>query len=947
MNPILLLLAACSPQDVTLTDASYHTWLAASTSGTIAQHEYADKADSSEWFTDDADIQYIDCFSNPDGCTDFDPSYQYWLAEDDYYVVQNEVTSWRSEAIMTSEGDFQITVHHELDSSVGDAGEDFRFAFVIDPNFQPTVCIQDGQTCYTGQDDDGDGLADYDDPDCLVGGWEIGFDSNECNDGIDNDGDGAVDLDDGDCDHAFDETELSPSASCTDGSDDDGDGWTDSDDPDCLVDGGEEDATYWGKATPAACNDGLDNDGDGAIDADDAECADAVDNAEDGRSGRNVCSDGLDNDGDGWTDTDDGDCAVWGDEVGATYWACNDFTDNDGDGDADVDDAGCATSLDPNEEDYAVSTAVDTGSTDTGGGDAFACADGVDNDGDGWVDADDADCFYGTDEDGSLDANFACSDGLDNDAVDTSGGDGSIDSEDNGCQYGWDNSEDTVPTGGGTCSDKLDDDGDGWTDWDDPDCTMYGTEVGTTGFVCNDGIDNDGDGDVDADDADCIGAMRSAEDLGDVDCSDGSDNDGDGWTDGEDPDCILGASEDSSFDTDCANAKNADFDECIWGLDDVAASTSSCSNGEDDDGDGWIDSSDADCGNAAVLYERGFSTGDCADGLDNDGDGATDADDDGCFSATDEWEEDFDECGDGEDNDGDGWTDGDDPNCAADTIYEGTGSDAANAFYQCNDGTDNDGDGAADADDADCESAWDNVEEELVGGDPVATELDYGVVIDQWSSDEEGHRIWYLNAGSYQLNPENQDDYWVLPEEWLAGYAHAKFSAEEFDVVPTQYGYDSNGDGAWDELFYVDVDADAPNPDAYAAKVNEITEDAAVWAADLETYGKMNKPFEMKIEDNQWRPIDLSQAGFDRWIELNTSWVRISEDSNIEVGGTVKGDYQIFLAGRESDSQVVVRGSFEVPEVGWDRWGYSILEDVKQAENNTITCDLPSEGGDE
>ena len=932
MNPLLLLLAACTPQDVTLTDASYHTWLAENTSGTIAQHVYADKADPDQWFDDGGTIGKVDCYTAE--CSDFDPQYMHWLNEDAFYVVQNELTPWRSEAIMTSEGDFQVTVHHELDSSVGDANEDFRFAFVIDPGYQPTVCIQDGQTCYSGQDDDGDGLADYDDPDCLVGGWEVGYDSNECNDGIDNDGDGSADLLDEDCTHAYDETETSASASCSDGTDDDGDGWVDSDDPDCLETGADEDGSFWGKDTPAACNDGLDNDGDGSVDADDAECADAIDNAEDGRNSRSVCSDGLDNDGDGWTDTDDGDCAVFGDEIGASYWACNDFVDSDGDGDVDVDDAGCADSLDPNEDDYAV-VGADTA------GDIYACADGEDNDGDGWVDADDADCFFGTDEDGSYDALFACSDGVDSDAGDTAAGDGLVDADDTGCEHGWDNSEDTPPTGTAGCTDEEDNDGDGWVDLEDPDCTMYGEELGATGFACNDFEDNDGDGDVDADDADCISAFRSAEDLGDVDCSDGTDNDGDGYVDGLDADCMLGDTEDGTFDTDCT----ADDEECEWALDTVAVSTSSCDNGLDDDGDGWTDASDADCSNAAVLYERGFGTARCADGRDNDGDGLVDADDDGCFSATDEWEEDFDECGDGEDNDGDGWIDGDDPNCSADTIYEGTGSASANEFYECNDGTDNDGDGLADADDPDCKTAWDNIEAEQVGGDPVAVELDYGVVLDEWSSDEDGHTIWYLNSGSYQLNPENQDDYWVLPEEWLAGYAHAKFSAEEFDVSPTQYGYDADGDGAWDELFYVDVDADDPDPEAYAAKVTEVSDDAAIWQSDLETYGGMNKPFEMKVEGNEWRPVDLSQAGFDRWVELNTSWVRISTDSNIEVGGKAKGDFQIYLTGRESSSQVVVRGSFDVPEIGWDRWGYSVLEDVKQAENGTITCDLAGSGG--
>ena len=55
------------------------------------------------------------------------------------------------------------------------------------------------------------------------------------------------------------------------------------------------------------------------------------------------------------------------------------------------------------------------------------------------------------------------------------------------------------------CSDGIDNDEDGWTDQEDPDCQDGGVfeENPTSAFTCNDGIDNDGDGWVDGEDLAC------------------------------------------------------------------------------------------------------------------------------------------------------------------------------------------------------------------------------------------------------------------------------------------------------------------------------------------------------------------------------------------------------------------------------------------------------------
>jgi hypothetical protein len=62
-----------------------------------------------------------------------------------------------------------------------------------------------------------------------------------------------------------------------------------------------------------------------------------------------------------------------------------------------------------------------------------------------------------------------------------------------------------------SCSNGLDDDGDGWIDADDPDCVVSDRESGLGSGACNDGLDNDGDGRIDAADPECGSAMIGSE----------------------------------------------------------------------------------------------------------------------------------------------------------------------------------------------------------------------------------------------------------------------------------------------------------------------------------------------------------------------------------------------------------------------------------------------------
>ena len=84
--------------------------------------------------------------------------------------------------------------------------------------------------CSNGIDDDGDGLIDCDDPDCLNSNSCV---IEICDNGIDDDGDGFIDCADGEC--------LGISACveiCNNGIDDNGDGWIDELDPQCNTTGG-------------------------------------------------------------------------------------------------------------------------------------------------------------------------------------------------------------------------------------------------------------------------------------------------------------------------------------------------------------------------------------------------------------------------------------------------------------------------------------------------------------------------------------------------------------------------------------------------------------------------------------------------------------------------------------------------------------------------------------
>jgi len=109
--------------------------------------------------------------------------------------------------------------------------------------------------CTNGVDDDGDTLADCDDPDCSAAPT---CQAENCTNGVDDNADGLADCDDPDC-------SAEPTCqveNCTNGVDDNADGLADCDDPDCSAEP---------TCQVETCDSGVDDDLDGLVDCDDVD----------------------------------------------------------------------------------------------------------------------------------------------------------------------------------------------------------------------------------------------------------------------------------------------------------------------------------------------------------------------------------------------------------------------------------------------------------------------------------------------------------------------------------------------------------------------------------------------------------------------------------------------------------------------------------------------------
>jgi hypothetical protein len=386
------------------------------------------------------------------------------------------------------------------------------------------------------------------------------------------------------------------------------------------------------------------------------------------------------------------------------------------------------------------------------------CADGVDNDGDGLIDASaDPGCrgsVFGVERP-------ACSDGVDNDL------DGLVDyPNDPQCWGPYDRWEehfhlppDDHPNP--QCDDGVDNDQDGFIDWmTDPDCNRNPAVFIENWRACRNGLDDDGDGLIDYPaDPNCISLDDTSEQV--LQCADGIDNDGDGKIDfgsGANNDTGCDSTEDNVEQNEaCRDGIDNDGDGNIdypsdtgcSGSNDLDETNPLCNDGIDNDGDLKIDfPADPGCANAASNTE----SPQCNDGIDDDGDLKIDFPaDPGCLSASDNQEADEPQCSDGHDNNGDGKADYpndqgctepfdnfEGPDCSdgfdndADGLADAAdpGCSSPNDFSEfagttsrgCSDGIDNDGDGLRDYPaDPGCSSRWDDIEGTAAAAAPSAT----------------------------------------------------------------------------------------------------------------------------------------------------------------------------------------------------------------------------------
>ena len=347
----------------------------------------------------------------------------------------------------------------------------------------------------------------------------------KCSDGIDNDLDGNIDCDDIDC-GVF--QLCSPSSSsglpgkakentselCSDGLDNDGDGFVDCDDQDCEEfevcknQNSSSSSEIIAENSPENCLDDIDNDNDGDMDCSDEGCAMLVycqDEFIETENTPRTCFDNIDNDEDGLVDCEEYECGVLdgcylplqGDAVKEnTVERCSNGIDDDSDGKVDCEDEVCqffticleyisSFSQDTNElssssysseEEEMSSTIYDPDPRPEREDSLEECFDGIDNDGDGYVDCDD-DRY----KDGCTDLCATVYSSLNNFWESSA-------SEDNEIE----------------CSDGIDDDGDGNVDCDDDGCKgLCESHIENNLVVCYDGLDNDLDGLIDCYDSEC------------------------------------------------------------------------------------------------------------------------------------------------------------------------------------------------------------------------------------------------------------------------------------------------------------------------------------------------------------------------------------------------------------------------------------------------------------
>jgi len=241
---------------------------------------------------------------------------------------------------------------------------------------------------------------------------------------------------------------------------------------------------------------------------------------------------------------------------------------------------------------------------------------------------------------------------------------------------------------------------------------------------------------------------------------------------------------------------------------------------------------------------------------------------------------------------------------------------------------------------------------------------------------EGGGRLWLLNAGSYQFDPEEGSDFWYLPEQWESGAAQGFFGEDRlanriplfiepelYDLFTTQ-GIEEGSIGAVGDAFqYLYLYCDEQQGAVYEERTLEngeviepslcqdyfdfrmefIADQARAEAAHVMRSSLDDDPgsawsYRPITHRNKWRPMDGVGAGFDAWSELHYSYVVFSADSDLRVGGRAEGAFTLALDGSDTNSRVIVKGQFEIPKIKRDTWAPADLREEKREEAGLDFC---------